>query len=62
MVDTPRHRLNTHGEPAMTQQNKNLERSPLLQQIQENLRAQVRHPIVASSPVVKEIIARQASK
>lgn len=44
----------------MTQQNKNLERSPLLQQIQENLRAQVRHPIVASSPVVKEIIARKA--
>lgn len=46
----------------MDKQPRQLDRAPLLQRIQENLRAQVQHPIVATSPVVKEIVARQASK
>lgn len=46
----------------MKDNNKALDRAPLLQQIQQNLRAQVRHPIVASSPVVKEIIARKTAR
>lgn len=49
----------THRASDMNSQPKQLQRSPMLQQIRDQLRAQLRHPVLATSPVVKEIKAKQ---
>lgn len=55
-VDTPK------LGPIMNSQTKSLDRSPMLQEIQERLHQQMNSPVLASSPVVREMQARKEEK
>jgi hypothetical protein len=46
----------------MSTPTKSLDRAPLLQQIQEQLKAKMDTPIMASSPVVREIQAKRDTR
>jgi hypothetical protein len=46
----------------MSKQEKPLERAPLLQQIQANLKDKMTHPVMADSPVVREMLVKQGER